>query len=810
MKFNQLVSVVINNFNYERFIGEAIRSVLAQDHDLIEVIVVDDGSTDNSRSVIDSFDDPRIVRVYKENGGQASALNAGFAKARGRYVAFLDSDDLFDYDKLTRVLDVFERNDCAAVQHQLRVIDGEGEMSDRLFPPLKFGNVDVLPLYFEHRDTAFYSATSGIVASRRILRRIFPLPEHEWRICADVPLTRPLAVFGNIYTMKEAAGSYRIHETNNWMGSDQRAVGADKIRGKANQFTNQFLRRWGINEQIVSSVPIDVMAERGVEVVALYGAGRHTRNLLESQEVPEADFRVVIDDRPATQSIAGVPVITCEAYEKQNSCDAVLISSDAYELEMVRKALGRGWQKLIPIYSLEQFKKQKVTEINALVRQLRIHRKRRIALYGAGVHSLNLILSGLVPKGIEITCLLDEKPSGTALWGVPIYHPEKVDRTLFDAVIISSDVYERPMFYQARDFGLESIFIISGATLSLKHNRADYEDIRAALSGDEVQRIALYDDSWFTQCLLQSGYLDGIEIKGVLVETRRLVDTFYGYPVACIDAQSIPEFDILIVPPRVPPKVVDRLKQRFGTRVFTFLENPDEIALIYDFFTMHTEGKVMLDVGANVGMSLLPFAQDGWQVHAFEPDSLHRKRLEACTADFPSVSICDRALSDRIEKNVPLYRSQVSGGISGLSVFHKSHYLSEYIETMLLSDYVREQGIVEADFLKIDTEGYDLFVLKGNDWSKFRPRLIMCEYEDHKTVPLGYDFYSLANFFQEKGYHLLVSEWSPVIEYGNQPRWKRFVQFPCTLLDPDGFGNILAFRELSDAEQFKECHGIKA
>ena len=77
-----LVSIVINNYNYGRFVGSAIESALEQSYSNTEVIVVDDGSTDTSREVIASFGD-RIGAVLKANGGQASAYNAGFAASKG-------------------------------------------------------------------------------------------------------------------------------------------------------------------------------------------------------------------------------------------------------------------------------------------------------------------------------------------------------------------------------------------------------------------------------------------------------------------------------------------------------------------------------------------------------------------------------------------------------------------------------------------------------------------------------------------------------------------------------------------------------
>lgn len=92
MAVSPLVSIIINNYNYGRFLQESIRSALGQDYEKVEVIVVDDGSTDNSRQIIESKGNT-ITAVLKPNGGQASAYNAGFKVCHGELVIFLDSDD---------------------------------------------------------------------------------------------------------------------------------------------------------------------------------------------------------------------------------------------------------------------------------------------------------------------------------------------------------------------------------------------------------------------------------------------------------------------------------------------------------------------------------------------------------------------------------------------------------------------------------------------------------------------------------------------------------------------------------------------
>lgn len=205
--------------------------------------------------------------------------------------------------------------------------------------------------------------------------------------------------------------------------------------------------------------------------------------------------------------------------------------------------------------------------------------------------------------------------------------------------------------------------------------------------------------------------------------------------------------------------------------------------------------KIMVDVGAHHGSSLEPFARKGWTVYAFEPDPQNRKDLELLCNRFPKVIIDGRAVSDKSEKEKDFYRSEISSGISGLHAFHPSHEKAFQVDTISLRDLCRHEDISSIDFLKIDTEGHDLFVLKGVSWESISPEIILCEFEDKKTVKLGYNFYDMADFLLEIGYKLLISEWYPIIEYGSQHRWRCFSPYPCKLIDNDAWGNIIAVKE---------------
>src|SRR5687768_17258252 len=122
---NRRVSVIVNNYNYEQFLGEAIESALAQTYPNTEVVVVDDGSTDDSRKVIESFGN-RVVPVFKDNGGQGSAYNAGIRACSGDAITFLDADDTLSPVAMERALELMNSDRIVKVQWSLALTDVEG------------------------------------------------------------------------------------------------------------------------------------------------------------------------------------------------------------------------------------------------------------------------------------------------------------------------------------------------------------------------------------------------------------------------------------------------------------------------------------------------------------------------------------------------------------------------------------------------------------------------------------------------------------------------------------------------------------
>lgn len=124
-----LVSVVIATYNLAAYVPLAIQSVLDQVYSNIEVIVIDDGSTDDTRDAIKPYlNDTRVRYLFQENRGQAAAKNYGVRESRGEYVAFLDGDDTWASEKLAVQIPVFSRSETIGIVYsRVLYIDGRGE-----------------------------------------------------------------------------------------------------------------------------------------------------------------------------------------------------------------------------------------------------------------------------------------------------------------------------------------------------------------------------------------------------------------------------------------------------------------------------------------------------------------------------------------------------------------------------------------------------------------------------------------------------------------------------------------------------------
>jgi len=213
------VDVVINNHDYGEFLEASITSARGQTHDPVKVIVVDDGSTDGSREIL-ARQGPEVAVILKENGGQASALNAGMAESEGDVVIFLDADDVLRPEAAARAAAAFAADDeVSKVQFRMETIDAEGRPTGEVRPEprLTMPSGDLRGAELSRPYDLAWMATSGNAFRAEALRRILPIPERAYPVTgADWYLVHLTALLGRVVSLDAIGAGYRVHGGNDY------------------------------------------------------------------------------------------------------------------------------------------------------------------------------------------------------------------------------------------------------------------------------------------------------------------------------------------------------------------------------------------------------------------------------------------------------------------------------------------------------------------------------------------------------------------------------------------------------------------
>lgn len=203
------VTVVIPAWNASLYVRQAVESVLAQTHGDVEIVVVDDGSTDNTREVVRAVADPRVRLLTQNQEGPSAARNRGVDAARAsKYIAFLDADDCWDPDKLERQTAYLDRHsECGALGSLMRYISSSGGVLGQAGEPIHAADRERIA-----RGELFPFQLSSLVVRRSAFEHIGGFDEALGRLGSeDLDLVARLAEIALIATMPVVLGSYRVH-----------------------------------------------------------------------------------------------------------------------------------------------------------------------------------------------------------------------------------------------------------------------------------------------------------------------------------------------------------------------------------------------------------------------------------------------------------------------------------------------------------------------------------------------------------------------------------------------------------------------
>jgi glycosyltransferase involved in cell wall biosynthesis len=177
---------------------------------------VDDGSTDASRELIGAYGQ-RVRVILKDNGGQGSSLNAGFAASHGELVFFLDSDDLLEPDAVEQAL-ACAGPSVSKVHGHLYKADAHGGAGGARVPARELPAGDLCEAVLRHgprSDAYMWPPTTGNAFARAFLARVMPIPEEPYRTCPDLYLCALAPLYGEVATTPRPLGRWRVHGGNN-------------------------------------------------------------------------------------------------------------------------------------------------------------------------------------------------------------------------------------------------------------------------------------------------------------------------------------------------------------------------------------------------------------------------------------------------------------------------------------------------------------------------------------------------------------------------------------------------------------------
>jgi glycosyltransferase involved in cell wall biosynthesis len=259
------VSVLVDTYNHEKFIEQAVTSVLEQDFPAAdrEIIVVDDGSTDRTPDLLAKFA-PAVRVLRKANGGQASAFNAGIPECRGEFIAFLDGDDWWAPNKLSRALDTFAKEpDLGFVGHGDILVFPDGRQQVHVLRESVRFRANTLEGALLFRVRGAFLGTCRMTVRASVLRQILPIPE-ALTIQADEYLFTLAAALCNVRILPEPLFYYRFHDANAFQimsGDPQRLRRKQKVLAVLARSLEEQLRERGIEAPAVRAITERVQAD---------------------------------------------------------------------------------------------------------------------------------------------------------------------------------------------------------------------------------------------------------------------------------------------------------------------------------------------------------------------------------------------------------------------------------------------------------------------------------------------------------------------------------------------------------------------
>ena len=263
-------TLVIPTYNRAQFITDTVKSVIAQTDQDFEIVVVDDGSTDNTEEVVQKIDDSRLTFYRKENRERAAARNYGAARARGQYINFLDSDDVLYSNHLSaarRLIEKFQHPEIFHLGFEMR--DGSGNLLDRIDSFTGELNEKLL--------SGNRLSCNGVFLRRDVALQFRFNEDRRLSASEDWELWLRLAARFPIHYSNEVTSVIVNHETRSVLQSQEQAL-RDRMELTLKYLSEdkEFISKYGSRRHLIESEFLSYIALH----LALAGEGKRARGYL--------------------------------------------------------------------------------------------------------------------------------------------------------------------------------------------------------------------------------------------------------------------------------------------------------------------------------------------------------------------------------------------------------------------------------------------------------------------------------------------------------------------------------------------------
>lgn len=228
---NELISIIINVYNCEKYIEKCVQSVINQTYKNIEIIIVNDGSTDNTLNLCKKFDDERIKIINQENKGLSLSRNVGIENAKGKYLYFVDADDFIENDVIEYLYNLIkEHNVLISTCNTLDIYNYDFVVKN------KKENIEIVSDKEMIRDILFSKNRAGVIWNKLIDRELFENIKFENRIINDVVVVYKILLLAKKIVVSNQIKYYYLRHKESITGKNRDERLIDLYKGSIERF----------------------------------------------------------------------------------------------------------------------------------------------------------------------------------------------------------------------------------------------------------------------------------------------------------------------------------------------------------------------------------------------------------------------------------------------------------------------------------------------------------------------------------------------------------------------------------------------